>query len=93
MTSLSDISKRLGVDLNILSAIDKARLACNFKAPSLKDVRMLAIDEHSVLRGHNYVTVVFDAITRKLLYICKGHKKADLMPFFEKLKEEVEIRH
>lgn len=88
MTSLSDISKRLGVDLNILSAIDKARLACNFKAPSLKDVRMLAIDEHSVLRGHNYVTVVFDAITRKLLYICKGHKKADLMPFFEKLKEE-----
>ena len=85
MTSLSDISKRLGVDLNILSAIDKARLASDFKAPSLKNVRMLALDEHSVLHGHNYVTVIFDAITRKLLYICKGHKKADLMPFFERL--------
>ena len=43
MTSLSDISKRLGVDLNILSAIDKARLACDFKVPSLKDVRMLVL--------------------------------------------------
>lgn len=86
--ALNEIAKRLGVNINIISAIDKAQLAYFFDVPSLKDVRCISIDEHSIQKGHVYVTVVYDALTRQLLFVCKGKRKSDIKPFFDRLKKE-----
>ena len=85
--ALRDIQRLYRVSYNIIKEIDKAILQNEFKEPDLKGVKYLAIDEHSVRKGHNYITVIFDAQSKRLLYVCEGKKKEDIYPFFLKLKE------
>lgn len=85
--SAQDVSKLLGVNAEIVRAIDKARLAADFKLPDYSNLKYIGLDEHSVERGHSYCTCVFNMQTRELLYICKGKKKDDLMPFFQRLEK------
>lgn len=85
--SAQDVSRLFGINPDIVRAIDKARLQANFKLPDYSNLKYIGLDEHSVERGHSYCTCIFNMQTREMLYICKGKKKADLMPFFQKLGE------
>jgi Transposase. len=46
----------------------------------------LAVDEISIRKGHNYLTVVLDYITGRVLFIGKNRKAKTLMRFFNQLK-------
>ena len=84
---LKKIGQILGVEADIVRAIDKARLKLWFKSIPLENVKYIAIDEISVRKHHDYITVIIDAQTRRLLFATHGRKKDDLKPFFEKLKQ------
>lgn len=84
---LSKIAEIVGVEADIVRDLDKARLKELFKDIPLNNVRYIAIDEISIKKHHNYVSVIIDAQTRRLLYACYGRKKDDLRPFFERLEE------
>jgi transposase len=49
------------------------------------EVKAIAIDETSVRKGWNYVTVVLDADTRRLLYLAPGRSGQALVEFREAL--------
>lgn len=53
---------------------------------SLHDVKRLAIDETSRLRGHDYVTLVIDADQRRVIDVEPGRDKATIATFTEKLE-------
>lgn len=53
---------------------------------SLSDVKRLAIDETSRLRGHDYVTVVIDADQRCVIDVEAGRWKAAVSTFADKLE-------
>ena len=84
---LKKIDQILGVEADIVRDIDKARLKLLFNGIPLENVKYIAIDEISVRKHHDYITVIIDAQTRRLLFAAHGRKKDDLKPFFEKLKQ------
>lgn len=62
----------------VQDAVDKRRL---------DDVRQLAIDETSRLRGHDYVTLVIDAGQRRVIDVEQGRDKATVSAFADKLEQ------
>ncbi len=54
-------------------------------AASLAGVRLLAIDEFAIQKGHRYATVVVDAETKRVLWVARGRERASLRGFFDAL--------
>lgn len=53
---------------------------------SLADVKQLAIDETSRLRGHDYVTIIIDAAKRRVIDVEQGRDKGTVAAFVDKLE-------
>lgn len=56
----------------------KRRLAA---LPSAQPTR-LVMDEFALFKGHRYATVVLDADTRQVLWVCEGRSRDAIRPFF-----------
>lgn len=54
----------------------------------LSEVEMLAIDETSFKRGHKYVTLVVDAVKRRVIDVEKGRDGGTVDSFAEKLAQK-----
>lgn len=85
--SVESVSKELGVYWNAVKAIDKMSLEKKFEYIPTDNVRCIAMDEISIRKRHSYATVIIDAETRRMLYVCEGRKKEDIQPFFDLLKK------
>lgn len=66
---------------------DRDVLEADLPAPDLDGIEAILIDEKSVRRGHQYVTLVLNAATGELLYMAEGKKKESLEAFFALLSE------
>ena len=55
--------------------------------PSFDSIRALLVDEKSIRKKHNYVTVVLNADTGELLHMEEGKKSSSLDSFFDKLTD------
>lgn len=55
---------------------------------SLADVRVLAIDEFAIQKGHRYATVIVDPTTKRVLWVARGRDRGAVRPFFELLGPE-----
>ena len=67
---------------------DRDVLEADLPGPDLDRVRRILVDEKSVGRGHQYVTLVLDADTGELLHMHEGKKRESLGAFFAELTEE-----
>jgi transposase len=67
---------------------DKDVLQADLPPPDLDGIQAILVDEKSVRRGHNYVTLVLNAETGELLHMSEGKKKASLEAFFDKLSDQ-----
>jgi len=67
---------------------DKQVLMAILPAPKLDGLRAILVDEKSIGKGHQYLTVVLNADTGEVLHLAEGKRKASLQGFFEKLTEE-----
>ena len=74
-----------GVDWKTAKAIDFRELERTLGPPDLDGVRLLAMDEFAIQKGHRYATVVVDAERKRVLWIGRGRSRADVRPFFELL--------
>ena len=83
--TIQDVARFLGVSWDVIKDIEKRYLGRKFGRPSLKDVRLLAIDEIAVARGHRYVTVVINWETGRVLFVGEGKGAAALEPFWAML--------
>lgn len=77
----------LGVPAATAWRYDRDVLEADLPAPDLDDIEAILIDEKSVRRGHQYVTLVLNAATGELLYMAEGKKKESLEAFFALLSE------
>lgn len=85
MTML-DVARHLGVGWDLIKDIQKRHLERRFEHIRLKDLRLIAIDEISIGRGHRYLTVVLDLITGSVIFVGDGKGTQALDPFWKKLK-------
>jgi transposase len=83
--TVSEVAQHLDLDWKTVKNIDKFYLERDFGQPDLKGLRILAVDEISIRKGHSYLTVVLDYLSGRVLYIGKKRKAKTLKRFFNKL--------
>jgi transposase len=81
-----DVAQHLGVSWNLVKELLKEALTQRFGRPRLKDLRLLAIDEISIGRGHRYLTVVLDLETGAVVFVGNGKGAEALAPFWKRLE-------
>jgi len=84
--TMQDVAEHPGVSWNLVKNLLKEALRKRFGRPRLKGLRLLAIDEISIGRGHRYLTVVMDLETGAVVFIGKGKGANALAPFWKRLK-------
>ncbi|MEA4866403.1 MAG: ISL3 family transposase [Sphaerochaeta sp.] len=50
--------------------------------PEPKDVKSIAVDEFSILKGHQYASLVLDISNKQPVFICQGRTTEEFKPFF-----------
>jgi len=50
--------------------------------PEPENVKAIAVDEFSILKGHQYASLVLDISNKQPIFICKGRTKEEFKPFF-----------
>jgi len=81
-----DVAQHLGVSWNLVKALLKEDLERRFARPRLKDLRLVAIDEICIGRGHRYLTVVLDLETGVVVFVGDGKGTKALDPFWKRLR-------
>jgi len=84
--TIQDVARHLGISWDVIKEIQKRDLTRRFSRPCLKNVKRIAIDEISVLKGHRYMTVVLDMDTGAVIFVGDGKGGDALDPFWKKLK-------
>jgi transposase len=85
LMTVSEVAQHLDLDWKTVKNIDKYYLERDYGTPNLKGLRILAVDEISIRKGHSYLTVVLDFLTGRVVYIGKKRKAKTLKRFFNKL--------
>jgi transposase len=82
--SIKHVAEWFGVSRDTVKQIDKRSLLASLGPAEdhLDGVRVIAIDEFAIQRGHRYATVVVDVLTRRVLWICRDRDRESLRGFF-----------
>jgi transposase len=78
-------SQYLGVGWDMIKEIHKERLSLLYRTIPLGEVRHIGIDEFSLRKGHEYMTIVTDLESGRILHAVEGKGKEDIRPFLERL--------
>jgi transposase len=83
--TVTDVARHFGLDWKTVKDIDKQYLEAHYGQPHLDGLRILAVDEISIRKGHSYLTVVLNYETGHVVYVGKERKARTLMRFFNQL--------
>ncbi|MGH7718216.1 MAG: ISL3 family transposase [Gemmatimonadaceae bacterium] len=72
-----------GLSWDTVKAIDARAMAARLGPVDLSGVRVIAIDEFALQRGHRYATTVVEPVTRRVLWVGRGRSREEIRPFFE----------
>jgi transposase len=84
--TIKDVARHLGVSWDVIKDIQKRYLTKRYSRPKLKRLKLIAIDEISIGRGHRYLTVVLDLKTGAVVFVGDGKGADALLPFWRRLK-------
>jgi len=83
--TVKEVAQHLQLDWKTVKEIDKQHLEILYGEPNYDGLRMLAVDEISLRKGHNYLTIVLDYETGRVVHVGKGRKAKTLTAFFNLL--------
>jgi len=84
--TIKDVANHLGVSWDVVKDIQKRYLTKHYSRPKLKDLKLIAIDEISIGKGHRYLTVVLDLNSGTVVFVGDGKGADALLPFWKRLK-------
>ena len=82
------VAEHWGLNWSTVRAIDRTYLEQTLGPVCLDGVEQLLMDEFALQKGHRYATVVADALSKRVLWLCRGRSREDVRPFFELLGPE-----
>ena len=91
--TVKEVTQHVGLNWKTVKQIEKEFLERDFGQPNYDGRRISAVDEISIRTGHNYLTVVLDYITGRVLFIGKHRKAKTLMRFFKPVKAQTTKSH
>lgn len=83
-----DVAAHFHLDWKTVKKIDKAHLEKRLGPVDLRGVTVLLMDEFAIQKGHRYATTIVDPLTKRVLWVGRGHTRESLQPFFELLGPE-----
>lgn len=83
--TILDVARHLGVSWDVIKEIQKRYLKRHYLRPKLKDLKYIAIDEITIGRGHQYLTIVLDLKTGAVVFVGEGKGSEALVPFWKRL--------
>jgi transposase len=86
--TIADVARHFRLDWKTVKNIDKAFLEETCGETDYEGLRVLAIDEIAVRKGHTYMTVVLDYDTGRVVWMGEGRSKDTLKAFFEGMTED-----
>ena len=86
--TVEDVARHLDLDPKTVKAIDYACLKAEFGKTDYTGLRILAIDEIALKKGHRYMTVVLDYLTGRVVWMGEGRDKNTLDAFFKDMTAE-----
>ncbi len=81
-------SEYLGVGWDLVKAIHKERLSLLYRTIPLGEVRHVGIDEFSLRKGQEYMTIITDLESGRILHAVEGRSKENIRPFLERLSHK-----
>ena len=84
--TIQDVAKNLGLGWDTVKAIRKEHLSKKYAKIELKDLKILAIDEIAIQKGHKYITIVMDLESGAVVFVGDGKGAESLEPFWKRLK-------
>jgi transposase len=85
--TLQDVAEHLDLDPKTVKAIDKSFLEKSFGQTDGHGLRVLAIDEIALRKGHHYMTVVMDYFSGRIVWMGENRDKETLDRFFAELTD------
>ncbi len=82
------VAAHFGLGWHTVKEIDKRRLKREVGTACYDGLRLLAVDEIAVHKGHTYMTTVLDLETGRMVWLGKDRTKATLSRFFQELTFE-----
>jgi transposase len=76
-----------GLGWDAVKAIDQEALTARLGPVELGGVRVIAMDEFAIHKGHRYATVVVEPARRRVLWVGRGRSREEIRPFFALLGE------
>ena len=83
--TVAEVARHLQLDWKTVKEIDKQYLEAQYGQPDYDGLRILAVDEISLRKGHKYLTIVLDYETGRVIHVGKDRKAKTLIRFFNQL--------
>ena len=80
--TVSEVARHLGLDWKTVKAIDKFYLERDYGQADYQGLRILAVDEISIRKGHRYLTIVLDYLSGRVVFVGKDRKAKTLERLF-----------
>ena len=88
MLTVNDVAKHFGINWKTVKAIDKYFLEQQYGETDYEGLRILAVDEIAISKGHRYLTVVLDYLSDRVIWTGKDRTKETLGDFFAGMTDE-----
>jgi transposase len=89
IATIKEVAEHTGLDWKTVKNIDKSFLEEEYGATDYTGLKILAVDEMAIRKGHHYVTVIIDYKTGRIVWMGKGRREETLDVFFREMPEEV----
>ncbi len=86
---VTKVAEHLDLDPKTVKRFEKAALQAQYGQTDYQGLKRIAIDEIAVKKGHQYMTVVLDYDTGRVVWMGKDRQIATLDEFFGKMPESV----
>ena len=85
--SVKEVSKRYNVGWHVVKSVDKYFLEKEYGTPNYDNLKIIAVDEIALKKGHQYMTVVLNYETGEVIWMGTDRKAETLKTFFNELTE------
>ena len=88
MLTVTEVAEHLGLNWKTVKNIDKDFLEEDYGQTDYSGLRILAVDEIAIRKGHNYMTVVLDYETGRVIWMAEGRSSDTLKTFFRGMPKD-----
>jgi transposase len=86
-STIEHTAKFLKVSWGLVKNIHKSYLQKEYKEADLKQIQYIGVDEFSIRKGHEYMTIFINLETGEIIHAVEGKSISSVTPFMLKLKE------